>query len=232
MVKKCEHPGKDQEVPLETNRLFEGLTSQERDRAIASCIRKRFRRGEAVFLRGDRPEFLYLLEAGHVKLVALEEDGTERILHMFRPGDVFGEIMLSVERRPFDAIAMDETRVAIMSRASFLDILRGSPVWSLNFIRMISDRLFTTEQDLAALARTWTRPRLVHLLLKLADNLGEPTPQGTLIRMPVTHETLANMVGASRVRVTSTLNQLEHEGLISKQGRLLIIRTEALRALS
>ncbi len=232
MAKKCERPGKDQEVPLEANRLFEGLPSQERDRAIASCIRKRFRRGEAVFLRGDRPEFLYLLEAGHVKLVALEEDGTERILHMFRPGDVFGEIMLSVERRPFDAIAMDETRVAIMSRASFLEILRGSPAWSLNFIRMISDRLFTTEQDLAALARTWTRPRLVHLLLKLADNLGEPTPQGTLIRMPVTHETLANMVGASRVRVTSTLNQLEHEGLISKQGRLLVIRTEALRALS
>jgi len=47
--------------------------------------------------------------------------------------------------------------------------------------------------------------------------------------VPVTHETLANMIGASRVRVTSTLGKLAREGLISKQGRLLVVRTGALR---
>lgn len=219
----------DQGIPLEANRLFEGLSPQERERAIASCVRKRFARGERVFSTGDRPEFLYLLEAGHVQLVALEESGAERILHVFRPGDVFGEILLSVERRPFDAVAVDEARVAIMSRATFLELLHTSPLCGLNFIRLISDRLFTAERDLAALSRTWTRPRLVHLLLKLADNLGQPTPQGTLITVPVTHETMASMIGASRVRVTSYLNLLRRDGLLSKQGRLMVIRTEGLK---
>jgi len=223
---------KDQEVPLTANRLFEGLAPQERDRAIAACIRKRYRRGERVFSTGDRPEFLYLLEAGHVQLVALEESGSERILHIFRPGDIFGEILFSVERRPFDATAMDEARIAIMSKATFLEFERSSLTWALNFIRLLSDRLFTAEQDLAALAHTWTRPRLVHLLLKLADTLGRETPQGMVITVPVTHEALANMIGASRVRVTSTLGQLEDEGLISKQGRLLVVRTAALKALA
>jgi len=221
---------KDEEVPLTANRLFEGLSLQERDRAIAACIRKRYRRGERVFSTGDRPEFLYLLEAGHVQLVALEESGSERILHIFRPGDIFGEILFSVERRPFDATAMDEARIAIMSKATFLEFERSSPTWALNFIRLLSDRLFTAERDLAALARTWTRPRLVHLLLKLAETLGRETPEGTLITVPVTHEALAKMIGASRVRVTSTLGQLEDEGLISKQGRLLVLRTAALKA--
>ena len=223
---------KDEEVPLTANRLFEGLSLQERDRAIAACIRKRYRRGERVFSTGDRPEFLYLLEAGHVQLVALEESGSERILHIFRPGDIFGEILFSVERRPFDAISVREARIAIMSRATFLEFQRTSPRWALNFIRLLSDRLFTAEQDLAALAHTWTRPRLLHLLLKLANTLGRQTPQGMLITVPLTHEALANMIGASRVRVTSTLNGMRQEGLISKQGRLLVVRTEALKALA
>jgi CRP-like cAMP-binding protein len=94
---------------------------------------------------------------------------------------------------------------------------------------MVSDRLFVTERDLAALSRTWTRPRLMHLLLKLADNLGEPQGDGDLIRVLVTHETLASMIGASRVRVTSTLNQLQREGLLSRRGRFMVVRTEALK---
>lgn len=221
-----------QQVPLSANRLFEGLSPQERDRAIASCIRKRYQRGETVFSTGDRPEFIYLLEAGHVKLTYLEESGSERILHIFRPGDVFGEILFSVERRPFDAVSVDEARIAIISRATFLEFQRVSPVWAMNFIQLLSDRLFGAERDLAALSRTWTRPRLVHLLLKLADTLGQETPKGTLLTVPVTHEALANMVGASRVRVTTTLSQLEREGLIAKQGRRLVIRTESLKALA
>jgi CRP-like cAMP-binding protein len=53
---------------------------------------------------------------------------------------------------------------------------------------------------------------------------------GTVIRVPVTHETLASMIGASRVRVTSTLNQLQREGLLAKRGRLLVVRTERLQS--
>jgi CRP-like cAMP-binding protein len=125
---------------------------------------------------------------------------------------------------------MDEAHVATMPRAAFLEFLRGSVQWGLNFVRMVSDRLFVAERDLAALSRTWTRPRLEHLLLKLADNLGEPALEGTVIRVPVTHEALASMIGASRVRVTSTLSQLQREGLLSKRGRLLVVRTDKLKS--
>jgi len=229
VLKRRKIPVREPEVPLAANRLFEGLSPQERDRAIGSCIRKRFARGERVFSVGDRPEFIYLLEAGHVKLVSLDERGSERILNIFRAGDVFGEILFSVEHRPFDAVVMDEARVAIMPRTTFQAFLQGANQWGLNFIRMVSDRLFVAERDLAALSRTWTRPRLIHLLLKLADNLGEPGADGILIRVPVTHETLASMIGASRVRVTTTLNQLQREGLLSKRGRFMVVRAEALK---
>ena len=228
-MKRGKVPVREPEVPLAANRLFEGLPLRERDRALGSCIRKRFVKGERIFSAGDRPEFIYLLEAGHVKLVSVDEKGWERILNIFRPGDIFGEILFSVERRPFDTIAMDAARVAILPRATFLAFLQGSNQWGLNFIRMVSDRLFVMERDLAALSRTWTRPRLIHLLLKLADNLGEPGADGVLIQVPVTHETLANMIGASRVRVTSTLNRLRREGLLSKRGRFMVVRTEALK---
>jgi CRP/FNR family transcriptional regulator len=232
VVEKRAKAVKDREVSLAAHPLFEGISPQERDRAIGACIRKQYRRGDRVFSTGDPPEFLYLIEAGHVQLVALEESGSERILHIYRPGDIFGMILFSVERRPFDAVAMDEARIAIMSRATFLEFERTSPTWALNFIRLLSDQLFIASRDLAALSRTWTRPRLVHLLLKLADNVGTETPQGTVITVPVTHEALANMIGASRVRVTSALSQMRREGLVSKQGRQLVVRIEGLRALA
>lgn len=182
-----------------------------------------------MFSIGDSSEFIYILEEGHVKLAALEGGSLERILNIFKPGDVFGETLFSVRRSPFEAIAVDDVQVAIMSRATFAQFLSTSAQWGMNFIRLISDRLFTVQRDLAALSRTWTLPRLAHLLLKLAQNLGEPGPQGTVITVPVTHEALANMIGASRVRVTSYLNQLRREGLLSKQGRLMIVRPEALK---
>lgn len=222
-------PEAEREVPLAANCLLEGLPQQDRDRAVAACIRKRYRRGETVFSAGDPPEFLYFLEAGYVRLVSLAADGTERILHIFRPGDIFGEIFLSVEHRPFSAVVVEEAQVAILSKATFLQFLSSSPQWGVNFIRLMSDRLFATERDLAALARTWTRPRLVHLLLKLAETLGERTPQGTRIVVPVTHEALAHMIGASRVRVTAALSQLKREGVVAKQGRLWVARTDALK---
>ena len=89
-----------------------------------------------------------------------------------------------------------------------------------------SRRLVAAGRDLAALLCTWTRPRLIHLLLKLADNLGESETDDVLIRVPVTHETQASMIGASRVRVTSTLNQLQREGLLGKRGRLMVVRPD------
>jgi CRP/FNR family transcriptional regulator len=212
------------------NRLFEGLSAQERIRAMSSCIRKRYRRGEPVFSIRESSEFIYILEEGHVRLVLPQGRGLERILSIFRPGDVFGEILFSVSRCPFQAVAVDDAQVAIMSKATFLQFLSGSAQWGMNFIRLISDRLLSVQRDLAALANTWTRPRLVHLLLKLAETVGRETPQGTVITMPVTHEALANMSGASRVRVTSYVNQMRREGLLLKQGRLLVVRTEELKA--
>lgn len=212
------------------NRLFEGLSAQERIRAISSCIRKRYRRGESVFSIRDSSEFIYILEEGHVRLVSPQGRGLERILSIFRPGEVFGEILFSVSRRPFQAVAVDDAQVAIMSKATFLQFLSGSAQWGMNFIRLVSDRLLSVQRDLAALANTWTKARLVHLLLKLADTVGTETPQGTVITVPVTHEALANMIGASRVRVTSYVNQLRREGLLLKQGRLLVVRTEVLKA--
>jgi len=229
MRQRVGEKGGGKEAHLTKSRLFEGMSAQERRRAVTSCIQKWFRRGEPVFSIGDSSEFIYILEEGHVGLASLGEGGSERILNIFKPGDVFGEILFSVTRRPFQAVAVDDVRVAIMSRATLLQFLSTSAQWGMNYIRLISDRLVSVQRDLVALSRTWTRPRLVHLLLKLADNLGEVTPQGALIPVPMTHEVLASMIGASRVRVTSTLNDLQRDGLLTKQGRLLVIHREALK---
>ena len=230
MRQRVGEKGGGKEAHLTENRLFEGLSAQERQRAVTSCIQKRYQRGEPVYSVGDSSEFIYILEEGHVRLVSPGGGGLERILNIFKPGDVFGEGLFSVRRRPYQAVAVDDAQIAIMSKATLLQFLSTSAQWGMNFIRLISDRLVSVQHDLAGLSQTWTKPRLAHLLLKLSDTLGVPTAQGTRIAVPVTHEALASMIGASRVRVTSYLKHLRRDGLLSKQGRFMVIRTEGLRA--
>ncbi len=210
--------------------LFQGISRRDAAKISSFCTDKWFTRGARIFSEGDLSDSLYILKEGMVRLISLSDNGRETILHILRPEEIFGELLLSEEKRPFTAIAIEEVLVTVISRENFLKLLATVPAVALNFIRMISKRLARVETGLAESSHTWSYHRLARVLLKLSEEYGEEVPSGTRINLHLTHEDLANLIGTSRETVTTQLNKFTRMGLLKREARRLVVTRSGLSA--
>jgi CRP/FNR family transcriptional regulator len=158
-----------------------------------------------------------------VKLSSLSDKGRETILHILKPDEVFGELLLSEQQRAFTAVTLEDSLVMIISKESFVELLSIVPAIALTFIRLLSKRLASVERDLAEFGHTWSYHRLARVLLQLAEDYGKEVPNGTLINIRLTHEDLANLIGTSRETVTTQLNRFTRMGLLKRDARRFIV---------
>jgi len=174
-----------------------------------------------------------------VKMSSVSDKGRETILHILKPDEVFGELLLSEEQRLFTAVALEDSLVTVISKEAFVELLLAVPTVALNFIRLLSKRLTLVEIGLADFGHTWSYHRLARVLLQLSEKYGEEVPSGTRIDVRLTHEDLANLIGTSRETVTTQLSKFTRLGLLKREARRIIvakskltdfIRSEELRA--
>ena len=158
-----------------------------------------------------------------VKLSSLSDKGRETILHILKPDEVFGELLLSEERRPFTAVTLEDSVVTIISKESFVELLLAVPTVALTFIRLLSKRLALVERGLAEFGHTWSYHRLARVLLQLSEKYGKEVPNGILINVRLTHEDLANLIGTSRETVTTQLGKFTDMGLLKRDARRFIV---------
>ena len=177
--------------------LLSGFSEAESGWFHSLCIERRFLRDAEVFRQGDPPDGICVVKKGLLKIVSISEKGTEQILHILRPGDVFGELILLGKPRPFTAVSLTDATVSILPLAVVQDLLATSPIFSRNYLRLLSMRLYELEQTFPALVQAWPHHRLAKELLHLAEDLGDETPKGTRLTLHLTHELLSNLIGAS-----------------------------------
>ncbi len=209
--------------------LFSGLNMDEITLIAQMASYKRYHRGELIFAAGEKAEALYVLNDGHVKLIYRDSKGRETIIHIYRPDEIFGELLLAEEYRIFSAQAMEGALVSVIPKESFLELLQKIPLLNLNFMIFLSEHIKDLKQELADFGHAGSYERLAKILLKLAREHGAATEGGVLIQLPVTHEILADMIGSSRETVTIYLNQLKKEGLVVVKGRKIIVKIEETR---
>jgi CRP/FNR family cyclic AMP-dependent transcriptional regulator len=131
-----------QEVPL-----FAGLDDAEQRELNARLRRRRYRKGEMVFLRGDLGRDLFLIESGAVKICLTTEDGKEMTLALLSPGEFFGELaLLDGEPRSSDAVAMEATQCLLLERADFLQFVEEHPRVAHRVMEVLSRRLRDNNQ--------------------------------------------------------------------------------------
>jgi len=187
--------------------------------------------GKIIFAPGDAPDALYILITGLVTLSHVSEDGLESILRVFGPGDVFGELFLTVSARPFLATALTACVVTVIPGKTFLSLVSTIPKIGFNFICVLSRHLAEMALDRGQASHKWSLERLRLALLKLSRAHGVERPEGTALMLPLTHRILADMIGASRETVSRHLGHLKGHGLVSQRGRTFLIQTSRLQAL-
>ncbi len=215
--------------------LFESLDAEDL-RALLEIIRTReYPRGAVLVSQGDPgDEFVILLE-GSVKVELLTPEGKELTLTMLNAFQFFGELALFDDMpRSATVSALEETRVMVLGKHDFHRMLETHPRMFFPILRQLTRRLRTLTEDVASLAYLDAYSRVARKLLLLADQLGVRTSSDeVLIPHPLTHQELANLVGATRETVTKILNEMKDKGLLSiDQHRITLLReAELMRAL-
>jgi CRP-like cAMP-binding protein len=208
--------------------LFNGITESETQRVARLCSERRYRQGATIFSRGDPSDSLYIVKDGRVRILSLSDKGMETILHILKPGAIFGELLLSEERRALTAVAWTDVLVTVLSKERLVELLSSLPAISRNFIRLLSKRLAKVEKEFADFGHTWSYHRLSRVLLQLCEEHGQETPKGTLIPLRLTHEDLANIIGTTRETVTTQLNKFRRMGLVKRQDSFLVVNRKRL----
>jgi len=204
--------------------LFEGLSEDELRALGEVAITRQYPKGNVILLAEEEGDTMYVILRGKVKIALISEDGREIILEIFQEHDFFGEMaLLDSEPRSATVIAMEETELLMLRRPEFLDLIRRIPEIATKLLSEMTSRLRRADRKIESLALLNVTGRIAGTLLQLAEQNGESTKEGTIVRNRPTHQELANMSGTTRETVTRVLKRLERDGYIASLGRDLLI---------
>lgn len=175
------------------------------------------------------PQQLLFILSGLAKLTGVSMNGVERIVYVFRPGDIAGSRVL-LEESPeaaYEIVAMRPVHAVAVSRRDFLRVVEDHPELLMAVTREFSRRLAQlTGRMLAAMSED-VPVRLGQLLVDFAVAGGD---EFVPLSYPLTHEAMAQIIGASRPHTSTVLRDLEELGLVRRRSdRGLLIRPEGLK---
>jgi len=176
-----------------------------------------FHKNQTVFSQGDVAETVFYIQTGKVKLTVMSEQGKEAVVAILEPGQFFGEgCMNGHPKRLATTTAMENCVITVITKAAMIAALHDKPKFSELFIAYLLNRNSRIEEDLIDHLFNSSEKRLARLLLLLANFGKEGTPQP--ISPNVSQETMAEMIGTTRSRVSHFMNKFRKLGLISYNG--------------
>lgn len=208
--------------------LFDGASAAVRLAFLEQAERREYRRGSHVFRASDAGSGVFFLERGVVKIYHLSAQGDVTIFWFCIRGDLFGAggISGSMEQS-VHAQAVEQSVVYMVPRTAFEGLVKDYPQLGLNVIRLMGARLRLACDAITDKMTRTTDARLARILLRLAKHWGEPSGSELRFRVHITHQELANMMGACRQTVTRTLTAFVEEGLLRFDRRMLIVARPA-----
>ena len=178
-----------------------------------------FHKNEPLFSQGDAADTVFYIQKGSVKVVVLSEQGKEAVVGIFEPGQFFGEGCLNGNPlRISTTTALEDCVITAITTTAMLAALHNEPKFSELFMSYLLTRNSRIEADLIDQLFNSSEKRLARLLLLLA-NFGK---EGSLqpIKVHVSQETLAEMIGTTRSRVSFFMNKFRKLGFISYNGQI------------
>jgi len=208
--------------------LFSGL-GQDQVQAIARAGELQNAAKGAIVIREDESQGrgLFVLLEGEAKVVLTGTDGREAVLAFLTEGDFFGEMsLLDGDPRSATVRASTDTRLLVLKRDAFFDLLRAFPEIAISMLAELSTRLRNANRKISALALSPVNARIVGALLQLAELRGTRLRGQVIIRDRPTQQEIADMANTTRETVSRVLSQLQKDGLIGVEGRDLLLLDE------
>jgi CRP-like cAMP-binding protein len=173
-----------------------------------------FSQKHTIFAQGESSDAVFYIKEGKVKLTVLSETGKEATIGILNKGDFFGEGCLTTgqTRRLCSATAMTDCSVMKIDKKSMIEVLHREPAFSEMFVAYLLARNIRYEEDLVDQLFNSSEKRLARVLLLLAHFGKEGKPEIVIPKM--SQETLAEMIGTTRSRVSFFMNRFRKLGFI------------------
>lgn len=209
--------------------LFQQLGPEQLSALESRCRVRKCPRGTPIYLPADHADGVLLLAEGRVKIGSFTEEGKQTILAFIEPGELFGELaLMGAQEREEYAEAIEKSTILLIPKDAVQQLLVEHPSVSLGVTKLFGLRRQRVERRLKYLLFRSNRERLVHLLIELAEQYGKPVTDGVELRIKLSHQDLASIVGSTRETVTVVLGELQAEGQL-KLGRRKITLTDVSR---
>jgi CRP-like cAMP-binding protein len=211
---------------LRAHYLFQSLRAEEIDEIIGFATERRIARGATIFEKGDPGTSLMAVLLGSVRISNIAADGSEVFFRVIGAGEVFGEIaLLDGKPRSADAVALEDTLLIVVERRHFFPFMLRHPSVLERLLVVLCDRMRSTSLDLQDQATLEVPVRLARRLVRLAEQYGQPVPQGGIrIEMKLSDTDLGRLIGnVKRETVNRHIRVWRREGLMDYEGSYRVI---------
>lgn len=196
--------------------LFKGLSPALLEQISDLASIKKFQRGESIFFEGDKATGFYMVGQGRVKIYKMSLDGKEQILHIFGPGEPFGEVPV-FHGRPFpaNAISIEASTMLFFPRQGFIDLINSTPSLALSMLAVLSMRLRRFAAQIESLSLKEVPARLAAHLIYLTEEQNNTN----MVRLDIPKGQLASLLGTSPETLSRIFAKMSGEGLIRVKGK-------------
>jgi CRP/FNR family transcriptional regulator, cyclic AMP receptor protein len=180
-----------------------------------------YRKDKIVYAQGDPADSVFYIRSGKVKTTVVSEQGKEAVVALLGTGDFFGEGCLTGQPQRLSTVsAMTECVIVRIAKADIIRVIHEEPAFAELFISHLLARNSRVEEDLVDQLFNSSEKRLARTLLLLANFGKESRPEPIIAK--VSQETLAEMIGTTRSRVSFFMNKFRKLGLIDYNGSIEI----------
>ena len=203
--------------------LFNGLSDLQLRDIQEIAIPRRYGKGETIFSEGDAGDGFYIVIEGKIKICKIAADGKEQILHIFGPGEPFGEVPV-FSGRPFPATAqtLSKANLLFLPRTAFVELISGNPSLALSMLAVLSKRLRQFTVQIENLSLKEVPARLASYLLYLAREQETPGE----VTLEISKGQLASLLGTipeTLSRIFARMSSMQLIEVNNRQIRLINI---------
>lgn len=200
--------------------LFDGLPPEQLAEIEKLAIKRHVVKGTPIFFEGDPGLGFYMVASGKVKIFKTSFDGKEQILHIFGPGEPFGEVpVFHGTPFPANAEALTSTDLLFFPRTEFINLITATPSLAFNMLAVLALRLRRFAAQIENLSLKEVPGRLASYLFFLMEEQNNQE----WVTLDIPKGQLANLLGATSETLSRIFNKMYEEGLIRVEGKTIFV---------
>ena len=198
--------------------IFSDLKESQLEDIFELMSEKSYKKGETIFLAGDKGDSMFFLREGKVKITRNSPDGKEHIVKFIEPGEVFGEVILFGHKiYPANTTCLEDSRLSVLKRDDFKEYFLEHPEIGWGMLKTMADKLYFSQSRIESLALLDSKSKIIQALLDMST-------EDDVALEEMSQQQLANYLGLTRETVSRNLSQLKDDDLIENKGRKIYIK--------